>query len=422
RTVTARPLGLPRLLNVSAAAAIYLLILTGAYVRGSGASLACREWPVCLPLLPDAGAVATQLTHRYLVVLVGVVVAICAAAAWREGRRVLSAIIAALFAGQVIVGGSYLLSAGAAIFQGTHLALASATWCVAVGLAAVSTRGAVDGPSVRDLLRLTKPPIIALLLVTALGAMFLAAGGAPPLQPALAVLVGGALGAGGANALNHYFDRDIDEVVSRTRRRQLPAHRISPRDALAFGIALVVVAFAVLAIFANLLSAALVLGAAVFYVLVYTLWLKRTTTQNVVIGGAAGCVPPLVGWAAVTGDLALPAYLLFAIVFFWTPAHFWALATLIRDDYDRAGVPLLLVAACGSPAASPTPLGAITVEMRDFQVVMPDTLQAGSLTFVVKNSGAATHDLTIIKTDLPADKLPQENGKAKEDAKVAGTP
>ena len=173
--------------------------------------------------------------------------------------------------------------------------------------------------------------------------MFLAAGGAPPLQPALAVLVGGALGAGGANALNHYFDRDIDEVMSRTRRRPLPAHRISPRDALAFGIALVVVAFAVLAIFANLLSAALVLGAAVFYVLVYTLWLKRTTTQNVVIGGAAGCVPPLVGWAAVTGDLALPAYLLFAIVFFWTPAHFWALATLIRDDYDRAGVPMLPV-------------------------------------------------------------------------------
>ena len=173
--------------------------------------------------------------------------------------------------------------------------------------------------------------------------MFLAARGAPPLIPTLAVLAGGALGAGGANALNHYFDRDIDELMSRTRRRPLPAHRVAPRDALAFGVALVIASFAVLAFFANLLAATLVLGAAIFYVLVYTLWLKRTTTQNVVIGGAAGCVPPLVGWAAVTGDLALPAYVLFAIVFFWTPAHFWALATLIRDDYEKASVPMLPV-------------------------------------------------------------------------------
>jgi protoheme IX farnesyltransferase len=212
-----------------------------------------------------------------------------------------------------------------------------------VALAAASSLGAVQRPSARDLAALMKPPIIALLLLTALGAMFLAAGGPPPVGPTLAVLVGGALGAGGANALNHYFDRDLDEVMSRTRRRPLPSGRVTPGDALSFGFALVVASFAVLGLFANLLAASLVLGAAIFYVLVYTLWLKRTTTQNIVIGGAAGCVPPLVGWAAVTGDLALPAFVLFAIVFFWTPAHFWALATLIRDDYDRAGVPMLPV-------------------------------------------------------------------------------
>ena len=349
-----RPLVRPRVLYVATALAVYVLILSGAYVRGSGASLACIEWPLCGPsnlgltdyrgLLNPAASQQIQMAHRYFAALVGLLVAWTCWTAWREGRRALAAAGGALFATQVLVGAAYIASTGAALFQGAHLALASATWCVLVALAAASAHEALEErASLRDLVTLTKPPIIALLLVTALGAMFLAAGGAPPLGATLAVLVGGTLGAGGANALNHYFDRDIDEVMQRTRRRPLPAHRVSPRDALSFGVALVVGAFAVLALFANLLAAALVLAAAIFYVLVYTLWLKRTTTQNVVIGGAAGCVPPLVGWAAITGDLSLPAYVLFAIVFFWTPAHFWALATLIRDDYDRAGIPMLPV-------------------------------------------------------------------------------
>ena len=349
-----RRLARPRLVYAAAALAVYLLMLTGAYVRGTGASLACGEWPLCftsgfarvfVPLTPPlpGGSEDVAMAHRYVAGLVGLLVAWAAVVAWREGRHRIAAAAIVLFATQIAIGGAYVLSSGAAFFQGAHLAFASTVWCVFVALAALSSTDAVARPSLRDFVTLTKPPIIALLLVTAIGAMFLAAGDAPPLEPALAVIVGGALGAGGANALNHYFDRDIDEVMSRTRRRPLPSHRVSPRDALSFGIALVVAAFAVLAIFANLLSAVLVLGAAVFYVLVYTLWLKRTTTQNVVIGGAAGCVPPLVGWAAVTGDLSLPAYLLFAIVFFWTPAHFWALATLIRDDYDKAGVPMLPV-------------------------------------------------------------------------------
>jgi heme o synthase len=184
---------------------------------------------------------------------------------------------------------------------------------------------------------------MSLLLVTALGGMFLAARGVPPFGVLAATLIGGAAASGGASSLNHYFDRDLDERMRRTRHRPLPAHRVSTRLAVIWGIALNAVAFLVLAAFTNLLAATLALIGTVFYILVYTIWLKRTTVQNIVIGGAAGAIPPLVGWAAITGSLDLAAWLLFAIIFFWTPAHFWALALLIRDDYERAGVPMLPV-------------------------------------------------------------------------------
>src|ERR671934_227150 len=216
------------------------------------------------------------MAHRYFAALVGLLVAWTCWTAWREGRRALAAAGGALFATQVLVGAAYIASTGAALFQGAHLALASATWCVLVALAAASAHEALEErASLRDLVTLTKPPIIALLLVTALGAMFLAAGGAPPLGATLAVLVGGTLGAGGANALNHYFDRDIDEVMQRTRRRPLPAHRVSPRDALSFGVALVVGAFAVLALFANLLAAAILLYAIATVALTVLLFVTR---------------------------------------------------------------------------------------------------------------------------------------------------
>jgi len=198
---------------------------------------------------------------------------------------------------------------------------------------------------VRDYVALTKPRIISLLLVTALGGMFLAARGAPDPWLALLVLGGGALASGGANALNHVLDRDIDELMQRTRGRPIVNGRIQPRQAMAFGVALNVAAFALLSALVNPLSAVLTLCATLFYVFVYTIGLKRSTPQNIVIGGAAGAVPPLVGWAAVTGGLDLPAVYLFAIVFFWTPPHFWALSLLIKDDYARAKVPMLPVVA-----------------------------------------------------------------------------
>jgi len=194
-----------------------------------------------------------------------------------------------------------------------------------------------------DYVTLTKPPIIILLVITAIGGMFLAAVGIPSLQTLGFVSLGGALGAGGANAINHFLDQDIDSIMSRTVKRPVASNRIAPLAALAFGIGLNIAAFFVLTYWVNLLSASLTLAATLFYVLVYTGWLKRNTPQNIVIGGAAGAIPPMVGWAAVTGSLDLPALYLFTIVFFWTPPHFWALAMMIQDDYKEAGIPMLPV-------------------------------------------------------------------------------
>jgi protoheme IX farnesyltransferase len=196
---------------------------------------------------------------------------------------------------------------------------------------------------VNDYVRLTKPRIISLLLVTTAGAMFVAAGGVPDGWLLFWTMVGGYLAAGGANAINHYVDRDIDGRMRRTTERPVVAGRVAPGRALAFGVALGALSALVLGLAANWLAAGLGLLGLALYVGVYTLWLKRTSVHNIVIGGSAGAVPPLVGWAAVTGDLGLSAWLLFAIVFYWTPPHFWALALILKRDYAAAGVPMLPV-------------------------------------------------------------------------------
>ena len=190
-------------------------------------------------------------------------------------------------------------------------------------------------------LALTKPRIIELLLVTTVPTMVVAARGVPSGWLVLATLVGGALAAGGANAVNMYVDRDIDRLMHRTRNRPLVTGAVSPRAALAFAVILEVLAFAELWALVNLLSAVLAVSATLFYVFVYSLWLKRTSTQNIVIGGAAGAVPVLVGWAAVRDSLGMAPLVLFAIIFVWTPPHFWALAIRYRDDYRRADVPMM---------------------------------------------------------------------------------
>jgi protoheme IX farnesyltransferase len=197
----------------------------------------------------------------------------------------------------------------------------------------------------RSYVALTKPKIIRQLLITTVPAMFLAAQGLPGLWTVVATLVGGALAAGSANSLNCYVDRDIDQVMTRTARRPLAQHTVTPTAALVFGIALGMVSVAFLWVTTNFLAAVLALAAILFYVLVYTMGLKRRTPQNIVWGGAAGCMPVLIGWAAVTGSLAWPAWVLFAVIFFWTPPHFWALAMKYKDDYAAAGVPMLPVVA-----------------------------------------------------------------------------
>ncbi|MDB9371957.1 heme o synthase [Nodularia sphaerocarpa] len=191
--------------------------------------------------------------------------------------------------------------------------------------------------------QLTKPRIIPLLLITTAGSMWIAAHGQVNPLLLLVTLTGGTLAAASAQTINCIYDRDIDYDMERTRHRPIPSGKVQPRDALIFAIALAVMSFTLLAVFANLLAACLAFSGIVFYILIYTHWLKRHSTQNIVIGGAAGAIPALVGWAAVTGTLSWAAWLIFAIVFLWTPPHFWALALMIRDDYAKVGIPMLPV-------------------------------------------------------------------------------
>jgi protoheme IX farnesyltransferase len=209
------------------------------------------------------------------------------------------------------------------------------------GVATRTRTRRLTAATVRDYVSLTKPKVQSLLLFTTVTTMYVA--GTPSVGLVALTCLGGALSAGGAGAINHYLDRDIDALMHRTADRPVPAGRVSPRAALTYGIALGVASFVLLAATVNVLSAALALAGLLGYVLVYTLWLKRSTPQNIVIGGAAGAVPPLVAWAATTGRLSGSALYLFAIVFYWTPPHFWALSLLMKDDYERARVPMLPV-------------------------------------------------------------------------------
>lgn len=350
-TIAARERGAPwTALLLAATVGTYVLLLTGAYVRGAGAATACTTWPLCDDgSLPIFGAAAIHMAHRFVAALVGAVVLAACWYAWKhrreaEGLGPLAIGTAIAFVAQIVVGALNPLTGFSPWALGAHPAVASLLWCCVVALTVVAWHPSVPSRAmVNDLVSLTKPQIMSLLLLTALGGMFLANRGVPPFGLLAATLIGGAAASGGASALNHYFDRDIDDLMRRTKRRPLPAGRVPDEWAIGMGIALNVISFAVLAILANIVAAALAILGTLFYVFVYTLWLKRSTVQNIVIGGAAGAIPPLVGWAAVTGSLDLEAWLLFLIVFFWTPAHFWALALLIRDDYARAGVPMLPV-------------------------------------------------------------------------------
>jgi heme o synthase len=358
------------LLAAFGAIATFALLLFGSNVTAANAWNVFPDWPLMggTPFPPLAGeAVVAHALHRWVAVVVGLIVASIAIAAWRTQRRNralvgLAAAAAILYPIQAVVGGLQILTGLSEWSQTLHLALGTVIWAllaaltvaayyearagVPVGAGGVQTRA--EGPrtlkdSVRAYVALTKPRIVELLLVTTVPAMVLAQRGIP--SPALVfwTLLGGTLAAGSANAINCYLDRDIDQLMARTRRRPLPAHEVEPANAVVFGIVLGVLSFAVLTLFVNLLSAFLALLAIAFYVVIYTMLMKRSTPQNIVIGGAAGALPPVIGWTAVTGDIGIPALLLFALVFYWTPPHFWALSLRIRKDYAAAGVPMLPV-------------------------------------------------------------------------------
>ena len=194
---------------------------------------------------------------------------------------------------------------------------------------------------IKDYTTLTKPKVNLLLVITALSAIFLASDNFPSIQVLIAVIIGGTLASGGAGAINHSIDKEIDNTMKRTSQRPVAGERISRFNALLFGIVLNLASFIILTYLTNMLAAMMAISGTLFYVLIYSIWLKKKTYHNIVIGGAAGCFPPLVGWSAVTGDLSLSAWYLFAIIFFWTPPHFWALAMLMKDDYSKANIPML---------------------------------------------------------------------------------
>ena len=389
------------LLAAFAAAATYVLLLFGSNVTAHDAGLVFTDWPLMSggiypfdPSTPSdtAALYATHALHRYVAgivffILLATVLAARRRRPFRPALATLATWVFGLYLVQVVVGGLQVLTRLSGWTQTLHVALGALIWGGAVALAVAAyyearsetatvpadsaagsgTGGAPGGPgspeaagsapasaattgdTIRAYIALTKPRIIELLLVTTVPAMVLATRDVPGIQPldwlrlTFWTLVCGTLAAGAANAINQYLDRDIDERMVRTRRRPLPAQDIGPEQAMLFGMVLAAVSVGLMAWFVNLLAAFLTLLAIAFYVVVYTMLLKRSTPQNIVIGGAAGALPPVIGWAAVTGNVGLPAIMLFLLVFYWTPPHFWALALRIRGDYAAADVPMLPV-------------------------------------------------------------------------------
>jgi len=344
-----------------ALASLFLLYLSGSLVSVSGAAALCRGWPLCNGFSPPADTLAWfSLTHRALVLFSAVQVGMLFWQAWRTQRShpaiLVSATAAAvLFAAQALMGAlgfpPHLLT--------LHTATAAAVWAaltLTAALSAFSGRTAEDArrdalawrarsPSgmAAAFLQLTKPIVVVLLLVTTYAGMVIGLRDWPDWRIAFWTLLGGFLAAGGSGAINQYIDRHDDRKMQRTAGRPIPSGRVTPAEGLAFGVGVALASFYLLTAFVNLLAALLSLAGIFYYVVLYSLLLKKATVQNIVIGGGAGALPPLVGWAAATGSLSFPALLLFALVFMWTPPHFWALAIVRRSDYARAGVPMLPV-------------------------------------------------------------------------------
>ncbi len=352
-----------RTLLVGAVAAMFAVLVLGLLVRQQGALAECTELPWC-------GVSGVTTLHRGAAALLTALVATVALMAWLtfDDRRVkqAAALTVVLLAAQNLIGLAQVALASTTLtlpLGGTrlaHLAFGAGAWGALVALATYGLRlpwpntgpaapaahsEAAQPSKFKDYVSLTKPGVISLLIFTTLVAMFITPEGVPSFGLVFWTMLGGWLMPAGAHAINCYFDRDIDILMGRTGRRPIPSGRIPAWHALALGITLGVVAFTILAVFVNMAAALLALAGYFYYVVIYTMWLKRSTMSNIVIGGGAGAFPPLIGWAAVTGGLTLPSLFLFIIIFYWTPPHFWALALIREKDYARAGVPMLPVVA-----------------------------------------------------------------------------
>ncbi len=342
--------------------AAFALLLSGASVAATGAASACPGWPLCNGGFPLTGLGWLAFGHRLLTLVAAGLVMTQFVSAWRSQRSHRATLTAAtavmlLLIGQVLVSAVMVQKGFPSDLVGLHASSAMAFWTVQVIVLASAGFAArtfeeerlearerlLLRQRARDFFLLNKPLIVALLLVTTYAGMVVGGRGLPSLSLTLWTLLGGALAAGGSSALNQYIDRNLDSEMQRTAKRPLPDHRLMPAEALAYGVGAVLLSFYLLAAFVNLLAALLSLAGMVYYVLLYSIWLKRLTVQNIVIGGGAGAIPPLVGWAAATGSLNIPSLFLFAIVFLWTPPHFWALALVRRKDYARASIPMLPV-------------------------------------------------------------------------------
>ncbi|MDQ2816656.1 MAG: heme o synthase [Candidatus Eremiobacteraeota bacterium] len=363
-------LALPRMALLTTACA-FLAVIAGGYMSASGAGAACTGFPLCHGW-GAAGNSAQQIhmVHRFLayvtVLLVMATVGLISKVSVKpRGMAALGGITLGLALLQAVLGVLTVLSRLEPVFRSWHQANGALLVAALSVLTALSYRAAlgrrgetaddfsqVRAPSprparmvqtVKNYLALTKLNVMSLLLFTTLTAMMIAAGGLPSGRLIFWTLLGGALASASSAAINMFVDRDIDAVMKRTKSRPIPTGKIAPRHALIFGLALAVASAAILAVEVNMLAAGLAAAGILYYVLVYTLWLKRTTPQNIVIGGAAGAIPPLVGWAAVTDHVGVTAALLFLIVFLWTPPHFWALALLGKEEYRRVGIPMLPV-------------------------------------------------------------------------------
>ncbi len=334
--------------------AVIALTVAGRIVTLTGAEAFCKGWPLCVP---TAAVGWMKLAHIATVGVASLLMLAVFRKAWREQRdqRVilpLTTILAVTFFGQALVGAVQVTQPGAAHLIILHRLTTWALWIsllLLVYASGVLARDAEPAVAIdrrqrlKDFFALTKPLIVGLLLITTYGGLVVGAKEVPSFPLTFWTLLGGALAAGGSSALNQYIDRELDRRMQRTAKRPLAEGRLTDAEGLAFGLGLSLTSYYILASFVNYLAALLSLAGIIYYVILYSLWLKKATVQNIVIGGGAGAIPPMVGYAAATGRLDWTAWILFLIIFMWTPPHFWALAIVRMKDYERAGVPMLPV-------------------------------------------------------------------------------